>query len=51
MKKLLFVLAFTFIGEQAYSQIYLMTISDDVSIIEADSALVATELRAKWGVQ
>ena len=32
MKKLLFVLAFTFIGEQAYSQIYLMTISDDVSI-------------------
>ena len=28
-----------------------MLLSDDVSIIEADSALVATELRAKWGVQ
>lgn len=28
-----------------------MLLSDDVSIIEVDSALVATELRAKWGVQ
>ena len=28
-----------------------MLLSDDVGIIEVDSALVATELRAKWGVQ
>lgn len=28
-----------------------MLLSDDVSVIEVDSALVATELRAKWGVQ
>ena len=28
-----------------------MLLSDDVNIIEVDSALVATELRAKWGVQ
>ena len=28
MKKLLFVLAFTFIGGQAFSQIYLVTLSD-----------------------
>ena len=29
MKKLLFVLAFTFIGEQSFSQIYLVTLSDN----------------------
>ena len=28
MKKLLFVLAFAFIGQQAFSQIYLVTLSD-----------------------
>ena len=28
-----------------------MLLSDDVSIIEMDSVLAATELRAKWGVQ
>ena len=28
-----------------------MLLSDDVSIVEVDSALFATELRAKWGVQ
>ena len=27
MKKLLFVLAFTFIGEQAFSQMYIVTVS------------------------
>ena len=32
MKKLLFVLAFAFIGKQAFSQIYLMTISDNSAI-------------------
>ena len=32
MKKLLFVLAFAFIGQQAFSQIYLITISDDENI-------------------
>ena len=29
MKKLLFVLAFAFIGQQAFSQIYLVTLSDN----------------------
>ena len=28
MKKLLFVLAFTFIGQQVFSQIYILTLSD-----------------------
>jgi ssDNA-binding replication factor A large subunit len=28
-----------------------MLLADDVSMIESDSALVATELRAKWGVE
>ena len=28
MKKLLFVLAFTFIGGQAFSQMYIVTLSD-----------------------
>ena len=28
MKKLLFVLAFTFIGQQAFSQMYIVTVSD-----------------------
>jgi hypothetical protein len=28
MKKLLFVLAFTFIGQQAFSQMYIVTLSD-----------------------
>ena len=32
MKKLLFVLAFTFIGGQAFSQVYIMTISDNDDI-------------------
>ena len=32
MKKLLFVLAFAFIGQQAFSQVYLLTITDDSDI-------------------
>jgi len=30
MKRLLFVLAFTFIGQQAFSQMYIVTVSDDI---------------------
>ena len=29
MKKILFILAFTFIGQQAFSQLYIVTIVDD----------------------
>ena len=28
-----------------------MLLSDDVSIVEVDSILIATELREKWGVK
>ena len=28
-----------------------MLLSDNASVVEVDSVLVATELRAKWGVQ
>ena len=38
MKKLLFVLAFTFIGQQAFSQIYLVTTSSDYTINSCNSA-------------
>ena len=31
MKKLLFVLAFTFIGQQAFSQMYIVTLSNSVN--------------------
>ena len=46
MKKLLFVLAFTFIGQQAFSQIYLMTISNryDINQCAGISAYTASTI-------
>ena len=38
MKKLLFVLAFTFIGQQAFSQIYIATLLDEDNVPGAPAA-------------
>jgi hypothetical protein len=42
MKKLLFVLAFAFIGSQAFSQIYIMTITEDDNINQCSSTYERT---------
>jgi hypothetical protein len=36
MKKLLFVLAFTFIGGQAFSQMYIVTLANDININQCE---------------
>lgn len=42
MKKLLFVIAFVFVGSQAFSQIYIMTITEDDNINQCSSSYERT---------